>query len=174
MTFSGRMTVVETAASELERHKDMQGLPSGIPFERMSSEVWDTLEKEYPGGWPEWFKSLTIEQRFCGAHFFLSVDPYEPLGDGVCIFWRPSEWLEEAITYPESFKKLFEIGFVPFANGEDGNRWVFRADGGDDPQVFFVAVGLWLQGDVLDADNGLLPANKSMSEFLGYGVTWKD
>jgi hypothetical protein len=74
--------------------------------------------------------------------------------------------------YNVPLRKLSELGFVPFADGEDGNLWLFRKDDSDDPQVYFVCEGLWLGDDILTEENGLYPTHKSLSEFLLYGANW--
>ena len=164
----------EEAAQLLETRQDFKGLPSNIPLERMTEEVWSFLEDRFPGVWPDWFKAVTIRYRLGGSSFFHCVYPEFPGETGACNFRRPSEFLVDAYQYFEPIETLAELGFVPFADGEDANVWVFRKSDGENPPVFFTELYGWSPDNPPTELDGLLPARKTFAEFLEYGATWKD
>lgn len=165
------MTSLETAAQRFEALKDAKGLPGGIPFERIPSEVWDFLEVRFPNVWPQWFKELTTNYRLGGGWFCFASDLSDFESRLPCIFRRPSELLVEAFQYFEPIETLSSIGFVPFADGEDANVWVFRAIDGYDPPVYFTSLYGWSNECIPAETDGLTPAHMSLSEFLQYGFT---
>ncbi|MES2594551.1 MAG: hypothetical protein V4662_04405 [Verrucomicrobiota bacterium] len=168
------MNPLESAAQQFEALKDSNGLPAGIPFERVPSEIWAFLELRFPGIWPQWFQELTTRYRLGGGWFYLCLDPDDVERRWPCMWRRPSEFLVEAFQYFTPIEDLASIGLVPFADGEDGNVWVFRSSDGYDPEVYFTSLYGWAKDCVPTEENGLIPARMKMSDLLQYGASQYD
>jgi len=68
-------------------------------------------------------------------------------------------------------KELSEFGYSCFADGENGNFWVFRKDAPRDPEVYFLELTAW-NGSEPDRDNGLIVPGILLSQLFLYGADW--
>ena len=144
------------SASQLLEAQERRG---GPPLERFTQETWKFIDQKFPDYGPSWFRELTQQFRIGGAEFDYPVDEREYLG--ACTLLRPSFALNYFYHgYP--FPKLYSQGYFCFAEADDGNMWVFRDDGDDDPRILFIESTSW-DGDELTTENGIICSDIRLS-----------
>jgi len=145
--------------------KDQAG---AAPLERYTSETWDFIDQKFPDFGPSWYRELTQNFRIAGADFHYPIDDREYIG--YCTIVRPSSALLYFYSgYP--FPKLAEQGYFCFAEGDDGNLWMFRNDSEADPPVYFLEHTSWDGGDIT-VDNELIIPDITLSQLLRHGASW--
>jgi len=134
-----------------------------VPLEKFTSDHWRSILDRIPNYAPNWFRCLTMEYKIAGAAGYCAIDPNrEHLG--ICELWRPSA----ALNWIFSSWPVLDIrkqGFTCFADGKDGNLWMFSAQSDDDSPLFFLELTAW-DGGELSEDNGLLKTGLSMAMLL--------
>ena len=157
-------TELEHAFQLLER----KPIGTDVPFERYPSEIWDFIDQRMPGFGPRWYRDLTERFRIGGASFQYPIDDRTYLGG--CTIVRPSS----ALCYVYAgwpLPDLFQQGFFSFADGDDGNLWMFRNDALDDPPVYFLEMTAW-DGSTVSASNGHFSPPITLSQLLRHGASW--
>jgi hypothetical protein len=159
---------MNTQVEEAFRSLESKGGGSGSPLERYTAEHWLSVEHRLPGYGPSWYRQLT--QRFCvgGAYFDYPIDPERDY-IGECVVWRPSWMVRNVDGAHFAFPELYRQGFFCFADGRDGNVWMFRNDAGDDPAVFFLELSGW-DGGAASTENGLIAPALTLSQLLRHGA----
>ena len=157
--------VLEQGFQKLEQRP----ISKGPPLERYTSEIWQFIDAQLPGYGPDWYRDLTQRYRIGGAFFRYPLDTERP-HLGSCWIARPSSallYVYEVWPLPQ----LYAQGFCCFADGEDGNVWMFQNQAADDPLVYFLEATAW-DGLAPSKSNGLHEPKITLSEFLRYGTTW--
>jgi hypothetical protein len=140
------------------------------PYELYSEEVWSIIETKIPGLAPTWYRYMTQKYRLGGVYFHYPIDPQH---DYIGAFCLPRPSMALVLAYHEwPLPQLLSHGFCAFAEGEDGNIWVFRRDEESDPYIHFIRSTAW-NGGPPTFENGLLSSNLRMSEFFEYAAKWK-
>ena len=158
---------VERAFAALEAH----GTGFEGALEKYSAALWRDVDRLLPGYGPSWYREMTQRFSVGGANFHYPVDPDRDYM-GECTIHRPA-WLPEFIERVNVyFRELFQQGFFCFADGGDGDLWLFRNDAVDDPPVFFFELSSY-GGGPASADNGMIAPSLTLSQLLRHGAAWK-
>ena len=156
---------LDAAAEALEKSCP----PDHAPYERYGNELWSFIDRRLPGYGPNWYRHLTERFRIGGAWFNYPLDKSRH-HIGNCWLVRPSSALLYAYeVWP--LPQLFAHGFCCFADGDDGNVWVFKSADKPDPPVYFIEATAW-NGDMPTANNGLYDVGLTFSGLLRYGASW--
>jgi hypothetical protein len=157
-------TELEDAARLLEA----KSVGDGPPLERYPAEIWQFIEQRLPGYGPAWYRDLTQRFRIGGAEFRFPLDERRYIGN--CGIVRPST----ALCYVYAgwpLPDLLAQGFFCFADGDDGNVWMFRNDAVSDPPVYFLEMTAW-DGATVSPRNGLFSPPITLSQLLRHGAAW--
>jgi hypothetical protein len=156
---------LEQAFQKLEQRP----ITKGPPLERYTAEIWQFIDDRLSGYGPNWYRDLTQRYRIGGAYFCYPLDPERPY-IGSCLIARPSSALLYVYdVWP--LPQLFALGFCCFADGDDGNVWMFQNQTVDDPLVYFLVATEW-DGSEPSKSNGLHEPEITLSQLLRYGYNW--
>lgn len=157
---------LKNAAAALEQHTH-----AGMaPYERYPNEAWDFIESKLPSYAPDWYRQITQSFRLGGTWFHFPIDSTR---DYIGNFHLPRPSMALMLAYDSwPLPQLMSHGFCAFADGDDGNTWVFRRNDGPDPLIFFIEASAW-DGSLPTAENGLFSTNMKMSDLFEYASNWK-
>jgi hypothetical protein len=158
---------IEQAFGVLEM--DGRGLEG--PLEKYSVGLWRDVDRLLPGYGPSWYRDMTQRFSVGGAYFQYPVDPNRDYM-GECTIHRPA-WLPKFIERTNVyFRELFQQGFFCFADGSNGDLWLFQNDAIEDPLVFFFELSSY-GGGLASTYNGIIAPRLTLSQLLRHGATWK-
>jgi hypothetical protein len=158
------MNALRDAAARLEKRPSQDG----VPYERYTAELWSMIDDRIPGYGPKCIRNLTTQFRLGGAGFRFPLNDRKDIGN--CIIPRPSS----ALWYVYQSRRVQDLhrdGFFCFAGGKDENFWMFKDDGNEDPETFFVESTAW-NGREPTEQNGMICPHLPLSALLDYGAGW--
>jgi len=127
---------MENLIHSADRLQKRAALDSSASLERYTSDLMTSVEGMLPGLFPEWYWRLTMERALGGASFSYPLDK-ERSYIGFCMILRPMEILH-LIHVEWPIKDLLAFGYSCFADGENGDLWVFKKNAQCDPEVYFL------------------------------------
>ena len=133
------------------------------PFERFAPELWYEIDAVIPNYGPQWYRELLGKYPMGGAYLFYPIDLDRDY-IGACYLFRPSDFLRE-VQGKWPMIELFSFGYFAFADGEDGNLWIFEQGDIEDPQVLFLEMSSW-GGSIPSLSNGLIDPGLTLSKLL--------
>jgi len=147
---------LERAAQALDTRLELLEIPrSNLPEER-----WQSVEEQFPGIVPQWFKRLLSDYSFMEVYMDLPHWDGELYGANFN-FWSPEEGQLDIENWEDAAPK----GWFPFAEEADGNYWALRAGAPEDSPIVLVEPS---EGG-LECEDGWHYATHNLAHLLSVG-----